>query len=274
MLILLLALMTINGIEPALSHGNEPVSEYEGPTIVIPYVDGVATIDGQVTVDEYPEPGHLELSGFSEELKFKHNGTHLMVGIELDVARMAGIGLHPVSTHDEENAGSEYIFFLSPVASNDTVEKRVVVSDQDMETIEGQVSGVDLFIASQGVSGEARVLEMAIPLDRSIELNSTDATSGEHVETPSVGSIFHAVIIYSEDSNPQSAEDMTFSSLIPMYLARPGEDLDQLTRLFAKEPNWIQALVIPSLLVVLMIFTVYQYLPRRRSEDELQEGGK
>lgn len=261
--LLLLGLLTTNMTKPSTSHGNEPISEYEGPTIIIPYFNGSASIDGIVSEQEYPEPGHLTLEGFPEELKFKHNGTHLIVGISQDSAKLVGLGIHPQSGHEEELKSQEFAYFIASLKNATTSETKVVISDQAMESVEVQLDGDGIISASISTSAAESTFEMVIPLGIELEVNS-QGNSGEHVEMPTIGSIFHAVIMYSSEPTIQDQESMSHSGLVPMYLVRPGEDIEKVTELFEKKPNWIQAAVIPSILLLLTAVTVYNYLPRKK----------
>ncbi len=261
-------LLASTRVIPGTSHGEEPVTEYDGPTIIIPFVNETVSVDGRISSGEYPEPGHLTLEGYPEEIKFMHNSTHLFVAITQEAtALLAGIGIHPIGGHDEGGSDSiTFTYFAATQKNNTFLDSQVIISDQDFEIIEGQENGNKIFKVSREVTGTDVIFEFAIPLSSEFEVKS-GISSTRHAETPDVGSIFHVIVLSSNQPNIQQRDEMNLSGLVPMYLLRPGESVEQVEKLFAKETDWIQAAVIPGILVILTLFTVYSYLPRRRKES-------
>ncbi len=234
----LMLMFLITSVSYSVSgHGSEEVSQYDGPTFLIPYIDYSPVIDGVATADEFPEQGHLELDGLLDEVKVSHNETNIFVSITVDAEEFVGFAV--------KNRGQdtdEFVYFLTGINGNQT-EKMIRVSDPDFDNISGDDYN-SIFVSGVKESNDTRVYELMIAIGDGLN--------------PIEGTMFNMIILNGEGEDISSTE-VSQSSSIPSLLLRDGEDPAEIAMLLQNNPSWFDVLVFPSILLLLSIYFVWEY---------------
>ena len=259
---IVLALFLLPLLATSLSAHGEEVGGEEG-LLIVPFVNGSQSVDGLVDEAEYPEIGHLELSDLGLTVMFKHNGSHMIVGLVFDDTGFGGIGLRVVGLggHEESegDAGeAEFLFFLASVISG-SVHYSVLIGDSEFSDIHANVTDDVSFTVLGGEDSSGTRLEFAIPLFSGDE---GEGSEGNHESIsdllPRVGYLFQFVAIFSS-SDSISTTGVTSSDVFGGYVLREGENPQDILESFERKPDASNVVLIPLLLILAIGVVVWRY---------------
>jgi len=231
----------------ALAHGGEPTPTtlYEGSMLLVPYINNSPTVDGSFSLNKYPELGHIDnITGFTDELVFSNNGTNLFVRMTFEGEGVAGFGL---LTRGFEN-NEKYIFFLG-IDNGSNFQTKVVESTNEYTAPITQINDSISMIFYQSFENNVTTAEFSVSID-TFFLND--------LQLPNGGNTFYILILHG-DENDLSATDVVKSPLFPAYMMRSGETPEEISRIMANNPNWIDIFGYPVILLALGLFTVIYY---------------
>jgi len=245
MVIFLIILVIPSGI--ALAHEGEPTPTtlYEGPMLLVPYINDSPRVDGNFSLDKYPELGHREnISGFLDEISFSNNRTYLFIRLTFLGEGVAGVGL---LTKGFEN-NDKYLYFLG-IDNGTSLETKIIQSNDEYTSPFTQINETRSFIFSHSFENNITTVEFALPI-------SAETINGLRI--PSGGNTFYILTLHG-DENDLSATDVLKSPLFSAYMMRNGENPAEISRIMANNPNWVDIFGYPVILLALGLFTVYYY---------------
>ena len=261
-LVLSAILITSNFSSSLLSHGEE-AGQGEGLnlSVFVPYVQGVQPVNGLVNQSLYPEEGHLENEDLGISIMLKHNGTHLIAGLIYESNGFGGFGLRISGLEDHDNLEEDplFVFFLADVNNGSTF-SNVILTHSDFDDVEENItSEFDLnAVGSEDMFGTQ--LEFIIPMyDNSLP------ESGDHEKAdfsdylPRTGYLFNIIMVFSSQNDFNQTSSVTVTNIYLGYILRPGENPEDILKLFERKPDLASVVLVPILFIASIILLVWRY---------------
>jgi len=230
-----------------VAHQGEPMptTMYNGPMLLIPYINDSPKVDGSFSLSKYPELGHMEnITGFEDEITFSNNGSFLFIRMTYKNEGVAGFGLLTRGFTNKD----KYLYFLA--IDNGT---RVVESNDEYTAPYTQInSSVSLMFFHSLDNNNISTAEFSIPIIN----NSID-----RLQVPTGGNTFYIMVMHG-DENDLLATDVLKSPMFSAYMMRNGENAVDISKIMANNPNWVDIFGYPVILLVLGVLTVVYYFKK------------